>query len=367
MIGRYGWVLVGLVVLAACKGSDARGEPAGGGGGAAAPGLPVEVARAREDTVVDALQAAGQVEALQSIEVRPEIEGRIVAILMREGAEVQAGEPLFRIDDAELKAQVERAAAERDLARQALERTRLLVSQNAASSADLERAEAAARSAQAGYDLLRVRLERTVVRAPFAGVVGQRRVSLGDYVTTSTDLAPLSTVDPQRVAFSVPERYATAVRRGQSVEFRVAALPGETFTGKVDFASPVVELPARTILVKALVPNRRRLLQPGMFVEARLAIGIRPRATIVPEEAILALQGKFYVWVVQDGKATRREVTLGVRSPGQVEITSGVSAGEAVVVGGLELLQEGAPVSATEIPPRPPAGGDRPPADTARP
>jgi len=365
VIGRQGWFLAGLLALAACKSNDARGQPGPGGGGGP-PGLPVEVARAREDTVVDAIQATGQVEAVQAIEVRPEVEGRIVEILMREGAEVAAGQPLFRIDDAELKAQVDRAAAQRDLARQALERTRLLVAQHAAADADLERAEAAARSAQADYDLLRVRLERTVVRAPFAGIVGQRRGSLGDYVTTGTDLAPLSTVDPQRVAFAVPERYATALRRGQAVEFRVAAVPGETFVGTVDFVSPAVELPARTILVKAVVPNRRRLLQPGMFVEARLATGVRPRAVIVPEEAILALQGKFYVWAVVDGKATRREVELGVRTPGQVEITSGVAAGEAVVVGGLELLQEGAPVAATEVPTRPAPGGDRPPADPVK-
>jgi membrane fusion protein (multidrug efflux system) len=104
-----------------------------------------------------------------------------------------------------------------------------------------------------------------------------------------------------------------------------------------------------------------------MFVEARLATGVRPRAVIVPEEAILALQGKFYVWAVVDGKAARREVELGVRTPGEVEITNGVAAGEAVVVGGLELLQEGAPVVATEVPPKPAAGGDRPPADPARP
>lgn len=335
--------MLGLTL--ACKG----GAPAGGGPGAGGFALPVEVAVARQDTVVDAILATGQVEAIQSAELRPDIEGRVTEVLMREGAEVAEGTPLFRIDDLELKAQVARAEADRDLAEQALARTRQLLAQNAASTSDLERAEALARGSRASLELLKVRLERTTVRAPFSGVLGQRLVSLGDYVTNATTLVTLETVDPQRVAFTVPERYAGTVKRGQRVEFRVAALASEAFGGNVDFISPAIQLPARTLLVKAVVPNGRRHLQAGMFVEARLATEVRPRAVVIPEEAILALQGQSFAWVAAEGKVTRRVVTLGVRAPGQVEITSGVEPGEQVVVGGLEMLQEGAPVTATVV------------------
>lgn len=313
------------------------------------PPSPVEVAVARKDTVVDAIDANGQVEALQSIDLRPEIEGRIVELMFHEGAEVAAETPLLRIDDQELKAQVARAEAERDLARQALDRTRDLLSQRASSASDLERAEATARSSQADLDLLGVRLRRTTIRAPFAGVVGQRLVSLGDYVTTSSRLLSLQTVNPQRVSFTVPERYASRLQRGQIVRFRVAALTGQEFQGTVDFVDPVVQLPARTILIKALVPNGRRQLQSGMFVEAKLATEVRPSATVVPEDAIVPLQGASYVWVVADGKAARHQVGLGVRSPGFVEITSGVDAGDQVVVGGQERLADGMPVAATVV------------------
>jgi membrane fusion protein (multidrug efflux system) len=340
-------ILVGMLGLAAgCKGGKG-GDPGGGGAGGFA--LPVEAAAARQDTVVDAILATGQVEAIQSAELRPEIEGRIVEIPMREGAEVAKGDPLFRIDDQELKAEVARAEADRDLAEQALTRTRQLLDQNAASASDLERGDAAARSARATLALLTLRLTRTTVRAPFSGVVGQRLVSVGDYVTTSTTMVTVQTVNPQRVTFTIPERYAGVVRKGQLVTFRVAALPGEEFSGNVDFVSPSVQLPARTLLIKALVPNGQRHLQAGMFAEARLATAVRPRAVVVPEEAILAIQGQSYVWVVQGDKVTRRTVVVGVRSPGEAEIASGVEAGEQVVVGGLELLQEGAPVKATLV------------------
>lgn len=352
------WVLAALTLAAsACRKSKAGGpDPAGGGGGAGAPmGMPVEVVVARADTVRDEISATGQIEAMQSIDLRPEVDGRIVEILIREGQEVEQGTPLFKVDDAQLKAQVAQLEAQRDLAQQALARAKELVQENASSAADLEKAEAEARSAQAQYDLQRIRLDRTTVRAPFAGVVGQRYVSLGDYVTTSTQLASLHTVNPQRAAFQVPERFARQLRSGQQVSFRVAAIAGHDFTGQVDFVDPVVQLPGRTILVKARVPNPARLLQPGMFIEARLVTAVRPQAVVIPEEAVVPAEGSSFVWVAADGKADRRKVSLGVRTPGFVEVIDGVKAGEQVVTGGLEMLAPGAPVM-PKVVERKPAG-----------
>ncbi|MBP2646393.1 MAG: hypothetical protein H6Q77_17 [Gemmatimonadetes bacterium] len=337
--------LVAVAMGAACRKAAPKAAAAGGAGAGPAPGIAVEVAVAKNDTVIDAIAATGQIEAVQAIELRPDVEGRIVEILFREGSEVAKGTPLFRIDDAEMQAQVRRAEADRDLAMQSLQRTRELVQQRASSQADLERAEATARSADASLVLLKVRLDRTVVRAPFGGAVGQRFVSLGDYVTTATRLASLQTVNPERVSFQVPERYAAQLHRSQTIAFQVAAIRNKTYTGTVDFVDPVVQLPGRTITVKALVPNPNRELQAGMFVEVRLATAQRPNAVVVPEDAVLALQGITVVWVVKDGKATRRPVTLGVRSPGFVEIVEGVEAGEQVIVGGIEKMSEGAAVT----------------------
>ena len=354
-----------ILGIAACSRAD--GAPGAGGGAAGSggpPAMPVEVVAARADTVVDAIQATGQIEAIHSVELRPDIEGRVAAILVREGATVSRGQPLIQVDDAELKAEVARAEAERDLARQSLARTRELLGQKASSQSELERAEATARSTQAQYQLLKVRLDRTTVRAPFTGVAGRRLVSLGDYVTTSTGLMTLQTVSPQRAVFTVPERYAEQLEVGQDVTFRVAALPGRDFTGRVDFVDPVVQLPARTITVKARVPNTRRELQPGMFIEARLTTEVRPSAVVIAEDAVLPIQGTNYVWVVLDDKATRRQVELGVRTPGFVEARSGVEAGEQVVVGGQERLAEGAPVAATLVD-RTPASGREPLGATA--
>src|SRR5215213_3350188 len=351
-------IILALATIAACKRAESAGKGPGAPGGAGGPGggppaMPVEAAAARSDTVVDAILATGQIEALQSIDLRPDVEGRLVQILVREGTPVARGTPLFKIDDAELKAQVAQITAERDLARQSLSRTRDLLGQKASSQAELERAEATMRSNEAQLDRLKVRLERTLVRAPFAGVAGQRFVSLGDYVNSDTRLVSLQTVTPQRASFQVPERYADQLKLGQRVSFRVAALPGRDFSGKVDFVDPVVKLPGRTIMVKAVVPNPRRELQSGMFIEARLATDVRPNAVVIPEDAVLPLQGSSFVWLVIDGKATRRQVELGVRTPGFVEVKNGVESTEQVVVGGQERLAEGAPVQAKLVERRP--------------
>lgn len=318
------------------------------------PPMPVDVDVARRQSVVDAIRATGRIEAVQAVDLRPDEQGRIVGLLFREGQTVARGTPLVRIDAEMLRAQAERAEAERDLARQQLERVQRLRAENAAPPADLERAEAAARGAEAALAMLRLQIARTVVRAPFAGVVGQRFVSTGDYVTTATPLLALQSVDPQRAVLEVPERYALHVRPGQTVEFTVAAQPGRVFRAQVEFIDPVVQDASRTIVVKARAPNGDGLLKPGMFIEARLATGTRPDAVVVPEDAIQPLRTANVVWTVVDGKASRREVQLGARSQGVVEILSGVEAGEQVVVGGLERMAEGMPVDPR---PRGTAGG----------
>ena len=345
-----GILLVAVVMRSRSDGTDNAQGPGGGGaaggaGAASMPPMPVDVDTARLSLVTDAVRATGRIEANQSVELRPDESGRVIQLLFREGQFVGRGAPLVKIDDAMLRAQRERALADRDLARQQLDRVRKLREENAATPADLERAEATARSATAALNLIQLQLQRTTVRAPFAGVIGQRFVSIGDYVTSASRLLSLQTVDPQRAVLEIPERHAGLLRPGQSVEFSVAAYPGQTFTAQVEFVDPVVQPSSRTILVKARAPNRDRRLSAGMFIEARLATSSRASAVVIPEDAVQPLRTANVVWAVVNGQASRRVVELGARSQGTVEVVSGVNAGELVVVGGLERMGEGMPVA----------------------
>jgi membrane fusion protein, multidrug efflux system len=343
--------LISLVLAAAAlsgcskPASDAKAKGGGGGPpGGAMPPMPVDVDTARAQNVVDAVRATGRIEAVNAVDLRPDAEGRVTQLFFVEGQNVGRGQALLQIDDALLRAQAARARADRDLAGQQLARAKRLREQNASSPADLERAEAQARSADAALALLQLQIDRSTVRAPFSGVVGQRFVSVGDYVNNGTRLLTLQTVDPQRAVIEVPERYAVQLRQGQELAFTVAAQPGRTFKARVAFIDPVVNGTNRTILVKANAENRDRLLKPGMFIEAKLATTTRANAVVVPEDAIQPLRSANVVWAVVGGKASRREVQLGARSEGVVEILSGVHPGEVVVVGGLERMQEGMPV-----------------------
>jgi membrane fusion protein (multidrug efflux system) len=343
-------VVIGFLTLGR---GDKKAQAAGpGGGGPAAPGgmpamppMPVDVDTARIRPMVDAVRATGRIEAIQSVQLRPDEQGRITALLFSEGQRVERGRPLVRIDDALLRAQLQRADADRDLANQQLARIRTLREQNAATPADLERVEAAARSANAAVSLLQLQIARSVVRAPFSGIVGQRFVSVGDYVTTASPLLTLQSVNPQRAVIEVPERHAGSLRQGQVVEFNVAAEPGRPFAARVDFIDPIVQPSNRTITVKGLAPNPNGILKPGMFIEARLATATRADAVVIPEDAIQPLRTANVAWVVDNGKASRRVVQLGARSQGYVEVRSGVRAGEVVVVGGLDKMGEGIPLA----------------------
>jgi membrane fusion protein, multidrug efflux system len=337
-------VIIAAMTIGRSGTAKAGGPP--GGGPPSMPPMPVDVDTARYQSVVDAVRATGRIEAMQAVDLRPDEQGRVTRLHFYEGQFVGQGTALVTIDDAMPRAQAERATAERDLARQQLERVRLLRQQNASSAADLERAEANARSAAAALAVLQLQIARSTVRAPFAGVVGQRFVSVGDYVTTGTRLLTLQTVDPQRAVIEVPERHAISLRPGQTVAFTVAADPARTYNALVDFIDPVVQTANRTIMVKARAPNPNRVLRPGMFIEARLATATRMNAIVVPEDAVQPLRTANVVWVIDSGKASRRVVQLGARSQGVVEVLTGVKAGDLVVVGGLERMAEGMPVGA---------------------
>jgi membrane fusion protein (multidrug efflux system) len=219
-------------------------------------------------------------------------------------------------------------------------------------------------------NLLELQIRRTTVRAPFAGVIGQRFVSMGDYVTTGTRLLTLQTVNPQRAVMEVPERHAVQLRAGQTVQFTVAAQPLRIVRAVVEFIDPVVQDESRTIMVKARAPNADHVLRPGMFIEARLATETRANSIVIPEDAVQPLRTANVVWVVAGGKASRRVVTLGTRTQGIVEVHGGIEPGEAVVVGGLERMFEGMAVVAQ---PRnrpadaPPGAKGMPKSDSTRP
>jgi membrane fusion protein (multidrug efflux system) len=330
-----------LFGLSACSDKSAQQGPPGGG----MPPTQVETAKAEARSQSDSLNAVGSIRAIESVVVRPEISGKLVRVQAAEGQRVAAGALLFALDSDIAQAEVNEALA----AVRASERNRPriieLASKQMISRSDADAALATSEINNAKLASAKARLAKTQIRAPFEGVVGLRQVSVGEYVNAGQALVDLVRLDPLEVEFQVPENHAGRLAVGQSVSVVTDALPGETFGGQVTAVAPDVQMSGRSIGVRARLANADKRLKPGQFAQVKLAMTAAEPVLMVPEQAVWPTGDQKMVYVVNNGKAELRPVTLGVREPGWVAIVAGLKAGEEVIVAGQMKLFPGAPVT----------------------
>lgn len=382
------FIVLGIVVLTAACGRTAADADTSAEAGA----VTVTAVTAAEQPVSRFIRVSGTLTAQEQAEVAAEIAGRVVATPVERGTRVASGGALVRIAATEVEAQareaqanaaqiearlgiangspfevekvaeVANAQAGRQLARADYDRARTLHAQQLLSQAEYDQRRAQVEAAERQYDVARNSAEQqyqalmgararvtvaqkaladTVVRAPFAGAVGERFVSVGDYVTRGTKVASVMRVDPLRVELTVPEQYVSLVAEGRAVTFEVDAYPGETFTGQVRYVSPSVAAETRALLVEAVVPNPAARLKPGFFATARIEeAGTKP-GILVPAAAVRTIAGTARVFVVAGDRAEERIVMAGQAVGDQVEITDGLKAGERVAVAGAGQLVDG--------------------------
>lgn len=306
-------------------------------------GRPVETATAQRRKLETRIEAVGTSLARRSIEVVPLTTGRVRAIAFRAGDRVAAGEVLVELDKEIERADLAQAEATLTQTRQALERARTLRAKNHVSQATVEDLTSKAATAAAALDRARRKLADRSIRAPFPGVVGINRVDVGARVDDTTVITTLDDLAQIDIEFSIPEQFYSQVAVGQSAEATSASFPGRTFQGKVTAVDSRVDAASRSFKVRVTVPNPDFVLPAGMFMLVRLTLESRI-GVAVPEEAIVPEAGAAYVYVVEDGKARRRKVIVGVRDVGVAEVRKGLSAGEQVVTKGFASLRNGIPV-----------------------
>jgi membrane fusion protein, multidrug efflux system len=322
---------------------SAPGAPAAN----AAAGAPmtVEVAKVAQQALPQAITAVGSLRSDESITVRPEVAGRISAILFKEGQRVGRGMTLVRLDPAINQAEVQQARANLKLAQSKYDRAVDLAQRNFISGQAKDEAENNLRVAEASLALVEARLAKTEIKAPFAGVIGLRVVSVGDYVKEGADVVNLESIDPLKVDFRVPEIYMRQVQVGQTLTVALDALPGKTFEGKVFAVNPLVDAAGRAVVIRAIVANPDTSLRPGMFARVRLITRDEKDALVIPEQAIVPQGDEQYVFRVVEGKVARVKVEIGQRRDGKVEITKGLGVGDVVVTAGQLKLRDGMPVT----------------------
>jgi membrane fusion protein (multidrug efflux system) len=304
-----------------------------------------------ESMVVEAAEleatvnAVGNVLADASAILRAEVPGQVVKRHFEDGSPVKKGDPLFSIEASVLEAEVNEARANVEQSEAAYKRAQELVKSQLVSATDFDTARANYNVSQARFISAQSRLSKTVIRAPFDGFVGLRKINIGDYATIGQELVNVVRLDPLRVDFSVPETLLSRIHPGQPIAVTVGAFRGEVFEGEVTAIDPQIDVTGHSMAVRARLPNPDLRLRPGLFAQVSVTLSVKPDALLVPEQAIWPIGQQKTVYVIKDGVAMRRDVQLGDRKPGLVEVVSGLSAGEEIVVAGQMKLYEGAAVT----------------------
>lgn len=312
--------------------------------GAATPvAVDVITAAAEFRSMAVEIEAVGTVRANESVDVTAKVANTISAIRFREGDLVRRGATLVELDDPELRAAVSEAEAVLAESEAQFSRSRALVEQQMLSSAQLEQIEATLKANRARADAARARLADTVVRAGFDGRTGFRHVSVGSLVSPGSIITTLDDVSRVKIEFTVPETYLFLLERGIVVIATTPGLPGRVFKGAIVTVDSRVDVNTRSVGVRAEIANADGALRPGMFMTVNLQTAAMP-TLLVPEAAIDPEQGNAFVLVVVDDVVERRQVRVGRRRSGGVEILSGLQAGERVVVHGVQNVRPGTPV-----------------------
>ena len=295
-------------------------------------------------------EALGTARANESVNIRPQITAAVTAIRFEEGQWVEAGAVLLDLENSEPLADLAAARAALVDSESQYRRSNELFKTRVVSASQLEQLEAQRDADRAAVNAAQARLDHTVIRAPFAGQLGLRRVSIGSIVDSSAVITTLDDTSKIKLDFDVPEVFLARLEKGLSVTARSAAWPDLSFSGEVVSIDTRVDPVSRTVIVRALMPNDEGRLRPGMFLTVTL-LKEDVTALMVPEQAIVPERSKQYVFVVGDAEVVeRREVRTGRRRPGEVEILAGLSDGERVIVEGTQKARPGQAVRIIERP-----------------
>jgi membrane fusion protein (multidrug efflux system) len=306
------------------------------------PAVPVETATAREVTSRSDIRSVGSLQSDESVQISSEVAGRVSEVLFREGQRVQAGEVLVKLDDALSRAELGEAQARLALAEANHRRTSSLARTGNTTQRAEDEATSALETARAAVELIKVRLDKLSITAPFTGVVGIRRISVGAYMSPGAPIANLEKIDELKVDFKVPEIHLADVKVGQEIEVTVDALPRRVFKGTIYAIDPMVDVNGRALTIRARLPNPDLVLRPGLFARITVKGQSEAKVVVVPEEAVVPRGDSALLYRIESGKAVETKVRLGSRMAGHVEILEGLAPEAIVVTAGQTRLRNGA-------------------------
>ncbi|MFM7358944.1 MAG: efflux RND transporter periplasmic adaptor subunit [Sediminibacterium sp.] len=326
--------------LVACKGKKEEKDK-GSAKPAGSPAL-VDVLIAVPEVLSNTVEANGTVVAQEWVELRPEVQGRLTYLQVPEGTVVNQGTVIARINDADLQAQMNKTRVLLDLAQKTEARIAKLIAVGGINQADYDAALNQVNSLKADLAFTQSLIDKTVVRAPYTGLLGLRQVSPGAYVTPSTVIATLQQVDKMKVDFTVPEKYAGQIKKGVAVEVQTDLSRSDRRTAIIIATEPQINSVSRNLKVRAVLQGARP--QPGSFVKVYLTRRQDQPSILVPTNSIIPDDKNKQVILVKEGNAMFTNVTTGIRTEDMVEVLSGIKKGDSVVVTGVLFCRPKSPV-----------------------
>src|ERR1700732_3291129 len=323
------------------------------------PPTPVTIAEAKSEVIPNLLTAVGDLAAVHQVNVTPDVSGRITHITFVAGSHVQAGSPLVQLFDAPDRGDLENYKAQATVAQLSLDRAKQLAARQFGPQATVDQAQASYDQANAGIAKTEAIISQKLVRAPFDGELGVRKVEVGQYLTAGTQIVSLTDLSELYANFTVTEKDSAQLKVGQTVRIAVDAYPGRSFEGKITTIEPQIATDTRNIRGQATIANPDRILKPGMFTTTTVVLPDKPAVITVPETAVdYTLYGDSVYLITEkqgdDGKtsltAVRTFVRTGNRINGRAEILSGLKEGDRVVAVGQLKLQSGAAIAISTDP-----------------
>lgn len=330
-------LLLVSIAISACTG-DKKTDKAMAPKGMNAPQL-VKYIVIKDTSIAEIIQITGTVQADESIDLRAEMSGKVVHILFTEGSKVKQGDLLIKINDDELKAQVDRAQARLKLAEEQEYRQRTLLKKEAISQQEYDLVFTDLQSMKAELALLKAQLAKTEIRAPFSGSLGLRMISNGDYITPTTNIAKLVKDDKVKITFSIPEKYSSFVNRNAEITFNVDA-DTKSYKAKVYALDPSIDENTRTLNIRAIAENNGQLM-PGSFCKVSLKLNEIKNTILVPNETLIPILKGKKVYLNKNGKASEVIVKTGIRTDEYVQITDGLKPGDTLITSGIISIKNG--------------------------
>jgi membrane fusion protein (multidrug efflux system) len=340
-------VITALVSIKLVFFSTTKSKASGQGKAGKKPAVPVSVFVVGDTKMEDKIYANGTILANEQAELRLESSGRIVHLNLPEGKLVTKGTLLVKLNDAEIRAQLEKVRAQLKLANETESRQRNLLQKEGISKQEYETALSSQLALKADSHYLQTQIAKTELYAPFTGVIGVRNVSVGSYITPAVILAVIHQIDPIKVEFSLPEKYSNLFNEGDQISYKKEGIT-KPLAGKITMKDPAIDLSNRSIRYRAISGNAQQLLFPGAFVRVELLLKKNSDALFVPTEAIVPVAKGKRVFVVKNGLAEGKLIESGIRTEDYVQVLSGLAIGDSVVVNGNFQLKDGAPVKVTK-------------------